>query len=439
MNIENLKANIDKEKKIISELNLIIQEHEKAISVEEKTFFKNAAFSLLEQVEILNDSILPIISALAPAAPAEQKKLPVQQPIKQMIPVKEIRPGARISTQTGILTITKEDRERFIESLKIEEETLVLLRKKLAKRKEIVPEETVFRKPSAYVATSNKFFGNLSSKLAKADFFKSLNHNLKKANMPYLLSSFISLMLFTSMLVLFLAIIAAVVITLLFFKTHIAISLIQNILISLAAPIITFFVMFIYPSSEASSIQRNIDNELPFAVMHMAAVAGSGIEPTQIFKIIALSKEYKYFGKEIRKIINQINLYGYDLTTSLQSVAKITSSKKLSELLNGMATTIATGGDLRSYLDKRASDAMVDYKLARRKYVALAGTYADIYAGLLIAAPLIFMLMLVVINTIGGTIAGLSTSSIATLGIVGLIIVNILFIVFLQLSSRREA
>jgi len=170
--------------------------------------------------------------------------------------------------------------------------------------------------------------------------------------------------------------------------------------------------MFIYPSSEASSIQRNIDNELPFAVMHMAAVAGSGIEPTQIFKIIALSKEYKYFGKEIRKIINQINLYGYDLTTSLQSVAKITSSKKLSELLNGMATTIATGGDLRSYLDKRASDAMVDYKLARRKYVALAGTYADIYAGLLIAAPLIFMLMLVVINTIGGTIAGLSTSSI---------------------------
>jgi flagellar protein FlaJ len=437
MEAESLKSNVEKEKKIISELILFSQEYENSDSEDGKLFYKNAAMSLLGQMIVLNDAIPSILARVSSifSLPAEKKpEIKARNEIPQ-----QFKFGERISTEQGMLVVSKGDKDTLLESLKIEKEALEKVRKDVSRRKEEKPQiMESFRKPSAYVALSNKFFGNSAASLTKNPFFSSLDGDLKKANMLYLLSSYISIILFTTFLVFICSVGIAVAIALLASKTNLAFALFRNIMISLAAPVAAFFIAYAYPSSEASSLRDKIDNEIPFGIMHMSAIAGSGIEPSKIFKIIAMSKEYENLGKEIRKILNEINVYGYDLTTALQSVSKTTSSKKLSDLLNGMATTTSTGGDLQAYLEKRASDAMTDYRLERRKYAAMAATYADIYTGLLIAAPLIFMLLLVIINTMGGTVGGFQTSSIAIFGIIGIIIVNIIFLVFLNLSSKAE-
>jgi len=84
----------------------------------------------------------------------------------------------------------------------------------------------------------------------------------------------------------------------------------------------------------------------------MSAITGAGIEPTEIFRIIGLSKEYPFLRKEIRKVLNQINLYGYDLTTALNNAAKTAPSEKLAELFSGLSTTITSGANLSEFLRK---------------------------------------------------------------------------------------
>jgi len=121
----------------------------------------------------------------------------------------------------------------------------------------------------------------------------------------------------------------------------------------------------------------------------------------------------------------------------LRNVAKTVSNEKLAELFKGMAITITSGGNLQDYLNKKAADTLLDYKLARKRAVKVSETYANIYIGLLLAAPLIFMLVLVLMNFIGGGIGGMSINNMAIIGLVALFIINILFLVFLQISQPK--
>ena len=201
-------------------------------------------------------------------------------------------------------------------------------------------------------------------------------------------------------------------------------------------PLATFFVLYYYPSTERDSLAKRIDQELPFAVIHMSSISGSGIEPTQIFKIIGLNREYPFLRKEIRKVLNQINLYGYDLVTALNNVSKTTPSTKLSELFSGLSTTITSGGNLGEFFAKRADSLLVTYRLEREKYTKIAETFMDIYISIVIAAPMILMILLVLIS-LSSYDVGLSTGQLTALiiGVMG--VINVIFIFILHLKQPR--
>ena len=169
----------------------------------------------------------------------------------------------------------------------------------------------------------------------------------------------------------------------------------------------------------------------------MSAVAGSGAQPISIFELIADSKEYPELRKEIKKILNYTNLFGYNLTNALRNVAATTPSKELKELLNGMISTIETGGDLKDYLKEKAADTLNTYKLDRKKQVEALSTYSEVYTALLIASPLLLLITFAIINSIGGKIAGLPVTTAAWIGIlVFLPMLNIGFMIFVSSSQK---
>jgi flagellar protein FlaJ len=200
---------------------------------------------------------------------------------------------------------------------------------------------------------------------------------------------------------------------------------------------LTYFLFIKSPSSQSRDIQKEIDYELPFSTLHMAAIASSDIEPVRLLTIISESDEYKIVGKEIKKILIQVKLYGYDLVTSLRNVAGRTSNKKLSELFNGMATNISSGGSLKNYLEKKAESFLLDYKLERKRYIELSGTFMDVYISILIAAPLILMLLFIVMSVANLNVGGLSLSVLLFLTVGIVILFNIIFLVILNLKQPK--
>ena len=160
------------------------------------------------------------------------------------------------------------------------------------------------------------------------------------------------------------------------------------------------------------------------------------INPVKIFEIIVSTEEFPYIKKEFTKLINEINVYGYDIVSALRSVAANTPSQKLTELLNGLAITINSGGDLEEFFNKRAESLLFEYKLNREKETKTAETFMDIYISVVIAAPMIFMLLLMMMK-ISGLGVSMSTSTLTLLIVTGVSIINVIFIGFLHLKGNK--
>jgi len=417
--LESIKSNIDRSEKIVTELIKLTLSFN-VTKAEEKSMIKKSAEALIEQLKVINEPIeLLLLSINVETFPEEKKKKRKSKGKRKKY--------ERITTLTGPVYISQEKKQKFLKDLGIEKKYIRKIRKKILNKK--IPKTQEISTHSTLASFSNKLFYKVSSNLSKTAFFKGVQKDLRKASMSYTLKTYISITLFLTLLTFIVSFILAL------FFTSSFITGIRNLGIALILTIIIFFLALSWPANTASSNRKKIDSELPFATSHMAAIASSKVEPSRIFSIMTLSKEYIAISTECRKIVNQINVYGYNLTTSLKNVAKQTPSKSFAELINGMATTITTGGNLATYLNERAKGILLDYKLKHERYASIIGMYSDIYTALLIAAPLIFMLLLAIISIIGSTFMGMPASTLANLGIIVIAVLNVAFLIFLQLTQ----
>jgi len=427
------------------------------VDPKEKRLLINAINSLTNQLKILNNSIPKLLQNIGyfrqlpvnlPEVQQQKSQKPqVQKPIQAQpsaAPHKFVKlkynpqPGKSVS-----VTITDKDKKEFLENLNKSHLSVGRLKKKYAIERPIAS----FGKPNSYAKISNHFFRTFSNKLVAKGYFKQLNNNLRRMNSPFVVGTYVSMIFFTILISFLISL--AIFGILLFFDVSIFIPFFTLTEEALLLRIAKFFwiipvipagiglLLYAYPSSEAKNIGTKINYELPFVAIHMAAVATSGVEPISIFKIILKSAEYRYTNIELRKLMNLINFHGKDLVTALKIMAKASPSSKLKELLDGMATSITSGGSIHKFLDKHAESLLFDYRLEREKYTKTSETFMDIYISIVIAAPMILLMLFVIMGSTGalGGFLGLSTQSLSLLIILAIVGLNIGFLVFLQIKQ----
>jgi len=433
MSLESLKENIKYEKEIVEELLIFNSQLEQARftgNKKDEKIINQTINALLNLLNLTNNSIPKLIEGEIKKRPAKIKKVLKLRKTEgkklsktSLVRVSYVHPAGK-----KYVTIKKEDKNKFLKELSLSLDSINKL-KKDSENKEIAVR--LFKKPSFYAKFSNKFFWKISNKLVNKGYFKDINMDMRKANMALLLNTYISMALMSAVIGLILGIVVFIV--LVFFAEKISNILLYSLII-LGIPLVVLGGFYFYPAMEKTGIKKKINQELPFVTIHMSAIAGSGIEPSQIFKIIALSEEYPYTRKEFRKVVNQVNVYGYDLVNALKNAARSTSSSKISELFNGLATTISSGGKLTDFLDKRAESLLFDYRLERERFTKTAETFMDIYISVVIAAPMIMMLMLVLIS-ISGINIGLSINSLGFIIILIVALINIIFLVIMHIKQ----
>ncbi len=430
--IDEIKNDIDAEIKMVGEIAGLINKIPYS-SPQEQQLIYGVINSLKNRVKILNSSVTGLVKAISLI-----QRLPGQKTGDVPTGVDRIT----FHKNNEFIALNSKDKDRFLSELSISEGLL----RKLRKRSLTPPSEKIvkYQKPNFYAAFANKFFLKTSSDLLKRGYFNSLNMNLRKANINFLTSTYLSISLLTSVIGIFIGLFLAVFFTIFTLALEVPFitlyggSILMRILAVIwlipAVPLAIFGAFYYYPSAEKSSLAGKIDSELPFVVLHMGSISGSGVEPTQIFKIVGLSKEYPNTRNEIRKLLNQLNVYGYDLVTALKNVALVTPSVKLSELLSGLATTISSGGDLKTFFEKRGDTLLLNYRLEREKFTRVAETFMDIYISVVIATPMILLLLLVLIS-VSGVDIGLSVSQLTVVILFTVALINVLFLWMLGLKQ----
>lgn len=338
-----------------------------------------------------------------------------------------------------IKSLSSKKRKKYLEQVNIKPEFLKSYMKKKSKKEEegIKRVDYTLYETTSFGKLANRFFESTSVYLTKnfPEAFKPLLQGLRASGIKILSKTYISMIVFSSLL-------AFLVISLLastLYKHDVLIlQILRGLLLGTLGAAVTAIIFYFYPNSVASTRERAIKRDLPFAIINMAGVAGSGGKPISIFKTLLSTKEYPGLKDEIKKIVNYVNLFGYDLSTALNAVSRRTPSLRFKDLLDGIVNTIESGGDLRDYLQNMANEALATYRLERKKAVESISTYSDIYTTILIAAPLLFFVTLAIIQTMGGEIGGMNVSTLATVGTYVVIpLLNVGFIIFLSVVQPK--
>lgn len=286
---------------------------------------------------------------------------------------------------------------------------------------------------SIYKKISLIFFGGLVEKYI--DSFKPLEPHIRNANMKVLLKMWVSMLFFTTFLSFLISLVSIYIILTYAIAVEFYIYIFSIIFFPVFVASIIFIVFYLYPVQRENSRQKSIENNLPFAITHMAAIASSGIPTEFMFELLTSFKEYGEVTEDSKLIMRNIKTFGMSSVDSLKDIAERTPSQNFREILLGIVSTTESGGNMVEYLREMADKALFDYRIKREKYLKTLSTYADIYTALLVAAPLMMLSLLATMSIIGGSIMGLTINEVMLLITwVLLPVLNIGFLTFIHVT-----
>jgi flagellar protein FlaJ len=286
--------------------------------------------------------------------------------------------------------------------------------------------------PNAYRSLSVKVFGSMAEHSENS--FRSLRPQLRGAGINMLLKTYVSIIYMTTILV-YLAALGIVAALLPLLIDDLVMFIYYIMFVPILSASFAFMLLFIYPSQRYKSAKKSIENNLPFALIHMDSITSSGIPMEFMFELLGNLKEYGEVSRQARLVVRNIKTFGMSSVSAIEDVAKKTPSPALKQVLTGISSSITKGGNLSGFLKEMSEKNLFEYRLKREQYVKTLSTFADIYTAVMIAAPLMMLSVLVMMNLIGGDVMGMTIpGAISLMTYVAVPVMNIAFLAFIHMS-----
>ena len=257
---------------------------------------------------------------------------------------------------------------------------------------------------SPWLVTQRILGGSVNRVLPHFEDFRS---KLLKSGMKVSFPAYVSFILFSSLLAflgVFLAITILGAISNVFGIILLAVAAAVGTLLGVA----TFSFTYYYPSLIADSRKRQLDEELPFAVSQMGVLAIAGIAPERIFRSLATSGYRSAVQDQASDVVRDIDLFGADFLSALESARERSPSRLFSDVLDGFLAAVRTGGDLKNYLLSSVRNLMETRRILAKQLIDTLGMLAETYVSLLVVFPITLMIVFSVIGMITGSLGGIS-------------------------------
>lgn len=287
-------------------------------------------------------------------------------------------------------------------------------------------------------AFAYRVIGERSARLLP--LFKDVDVNLRRSGTRISFKAYVSLSILVTLLLFFFVLVLTPFFLVFILRLPFFSSLLFGTGMSLLTGALTIIGFYIYPIYRKDSLKRGLEDGLPFTAGYMAILAGAGVPPEYMFRSLAQIGASLAVSSEARTIVRDVELFGSDILSALESASNRTPSTRFKELLEGFIFTIHSGGKLAKYLTDRSRQYMRLKRIALRRFSDTLGVLAEFYVTLLVAGPLILVVMLAVMAMLGGGGTGLFDPRLLMylLTYLGIPIGSATFLIILDVVSPRR-
>ncbi len=250
------------------------------------------------------------------------------------------------------------------------------------------------------LATAYQLMGNKSAVFLP--LFKDLDRNLQKSGLKANFKAYVSLTILVSFLIAVPVAVALSTLLLFVFKLPLLSVLLFGVGGALFTWALAIMGFYAYPIYLADKHKRELEDELPFTMGYMSILASAGVSPEKIFQSISTLSVPLVASTEAKEIVKDINLFGLDVISALEKTSSRTPSGKLRDTLEGIISTIHTGGNLGAFLREKFKIAMRLKRVSLKKYADSLAVLSEVYVALLLTGPLILVIMVSIMAVLGG-------------------------------------
>lgn len=256
------------------------------------------------------------------------------------------------------------------------------------------PNKELFRVPR-FNLVSLKLFGKFVNRNFKPG---SVDETLKKSKMRMGRVEFYSTALMVLLIsVVTLAVLDAVIIS---FYVHLAF---LAIAVSFLISVSILAIILETPTSLARRRRRKIDSVITIASGFFATMASAEVPIDIIFRDLGESRQYGEISNECRSIWIRSELFGVDIITSIKESIKNSASFRFSEFLQGIVTSVNSGGDLKQYFIEKANQFQGELSNLIKQNSNSMSVLAESFVTVGVAFPLILLIVVGIVAFLSPT------------------------------------
>ncbi|WP_049982198.1 type II secretion system F family protein [Halorubrum sp. BV1] len=151
----------------------------------------------------------------------------------------------------------------------------------------------------------------------------------------------------------------------------------------------------------AHTRSTEIDATLPRTVAFMYALSRSGMAFPRVMDTVAENEGvYGEAATELSIAVRDMNAFGTDALTALQRTSRRTPSEDLADFAENLASVLGTGQPVSAFLSDQYDRYQEEAETKQEQYLELLSTFAEAYVTALVAGPLFFITILVVIGLV---------------------------------------
>jgi archaeal flagellar protein FlaJ len=200
--------------------------------------------------------------------------------------------------------------------------------------------------------------------------------------------------------------------------------------VALIAAVPLVFVIFInLPKASASGRASGINIELPFVIGYISVLAGGGVSPLATLRRISSIKLFPSAAREAKKILVEVDIFGQDPITAIETVARWNPSRKFSEFLFGYTAILKSGGNFLAYTQLKLRDAIESRAGEVKRSADTTGTMAEAYLTVTVILGMVLYTLFMIQTLISHNLSALLNLYFFSFIIVPLISVGFLWLI----------
>ena len=168
-------------------------------------------------------------------------------------------------------------------------------------------------------------------------------------------------------------------------------------------PLITFLYFLHMPRSKIKQRGKRITRALPSALSFVSAMAATTITPIDIFRSLSRQKAFGEIAREAKRIYLDMSTFGKDSMSALKSAIDRSVSTEWREFLQGMISTINSGGNLRAYFNAKALESMQGSRERLRAAISGMSVMAESYVTVGVAFPIFLIILLIAMSVMASS------------------------------------